>query len=102
MGVGTVATDDFATLRRALGNPRPPADVWQRAFDYDADHLRRIVSLRPDQRAEPIDLVDYALDITYEEVQGDLLRYALPICLWAWREDLLGRDRDYGGFVEHL
>ncbi len=65
MSVGTVAADHLATLRRALGNPRAPADVWQRAFDHDADHLRRIVSLRPEQRAEPIDLVDYALDITY-------------------------------------
>jgi len=27
MGVGTVATDDLATLRQALGNPRPPAPL---------------------------------------------------------------------------
>jgi hypothetical protein len=64
--------------------------------------LERIVSLAPGQRADARDLVDYALDITYEEVQGDLLRYALPICLQAWRQDLLGHDKAYGGFVEHF
>jgi hypothetical protein len=96
------ATDDLATLRRALGNPGPPAHLWQREFDHDPGHLKRIVALGSGQRADPVDLVDYALDLTYEEVQGDLLRYALPLCLQAWREDLLGRDKSYGGFVEHL
>ena len=100
--MGNAATDDLASLRRALGNPRPPAHVWQRDFDHDPGHLERIVSLGPGQRADARDLVDYALDITYEEVQGDLLRYALPICLQAWREDLLGHDKGYGGFVENL
>lgn len=100
--MGNAATDDLATLRRALGNPRPPAHVWQRAFDHDPGHLETIVSLGPGQMPDPVELIDYALDITYEDVQGDLLRYALPICLQAWRQDLVGRDEGYGGFVEHL
>ena len=100
--MGNAAADDLAVLRRALGNPKPPTQVWQRAFDHDASHLARIVSLARDQKPAPLDLVDYALDLTYEEVQVDLLRYALPICLRAWRDDLLGQDRDYGAFVESL
>lgn len=100
--MGKPATDDLATLRRALGNPGPPVRLWQREFDHDPGHLKRIVALGSGQRADPVDLVDYALDLTYEEVQADLLRYALPLCLHAWREDLLGRDKSYGGFVEQL
>jgi hypothetical protein len=46
--------------------------------------------------------VDYAHDLQYEEVQKELLEYLLPACLAAWRADLLGEYREYGGFVEHF
>lgn len=92
----------LAGLRRALGRRAPPTEIWQRAFDYDDGHLRRLVRLEPDAKPDPIDLVDYALDIHYEEVQKDLLLWLLPFCLRAWRDDLRGQDASYGGFVEGL
>ena len=92
----------IAGLRRALGRRAPPTEIWQRAFDYDDGHLHRLVRLDSDAKADPVDLVDYALDIHYEEVQKDLLLWLLPFCLRAWRDDLRGEDASYGGFVEGL
>jgi hypothetical protein len=92
----------LAGLRRALGKRRPLGEISQRAFDHDDGHLRRLVRLDADAKPDPIDLVDYALDIHYEEVQKDLLLWVLPFCLRAWRDDLRGEDASYGGFVEGL
>ena len=82
-------TDAIAAIRRALGDPKPlPADaVWQKPFDYDSTHLRRLAELPPDADAEPADLVAYALDFKYEHIQKDLFQHVLPFCLRAWRDD---------------
>jgi hypothetical protein len=87
--------DDLAALRRALGQPMPPKEIWQKPFDYDPAHLHTLARLEPDETADERDLCKYALDLIYEEVQKDLLLYALPFCLRAWREDLRG-DPGYG------
>lgn len=84
------------------GQAPASAEISQRAFDHDDGHLRRLVRLEPDAKPDPIDLVDYALDIHYEEVQKDLLLWVLPFCLRAWRDDLRGEDASYAGFVEGL
>jgi len=94
--------DRVAELRRALGRRAPPKTIWQWAFDHDNDHLRRLARLQPDAKPDAMDLVDYALDIRYEEVQKDLLLWLLPFCLRAWRDDLRGVDASHGGFVEQL
>jgi len=93
---------ELAQLRKALGRHSPPTVISQRPFDYDDEHLRRLARLQPDEQPDPMDLVEYALDLQYEEVQGDLLLWVLPFCLRAWRDDLRGRDSRHGGFVEHL
>jgi hypothetical protein len=57
--------------------------------------------LRPGDRAEARDLLEYTQDLLYTEIQGPLLAYLLPFCLEAWRKDLRGTE-GYGGFVEHF
>jgi hypothetical protein len=93
---------ELAQLRQALGRRSPPTEISQRPFDHDDAHLRRLAHLQPDEQPNPMDLVEYALDLQYEEVQRDLLLWMLPFCLRAWRDDLRGRDSRHGGFVEHL
>jgi hypothetical protein len=89
-------------LQRALGSTRPPEKITQEAFDRDDKHLRRLVRLLPDERADARDLFDYMEDLRYTDIQGPLLVYLLPFCLEAWREDLQATHSDYGGMVEHL
>jgi hypothetical protein len=88
-------------LWREMGSVAPPEKITQEAFDHDDGHLRRLVRLRPGQRAEASDLWDYTQDLRYTEIQGPLLTYLLPFCLEAWREDLRG-VHGYGGFVENF
>jgi hypothetical protein len=87
-------------LWRALGSVAPPEEITQEAFDRDDSHLRRLVRLRPGQRAEARDLWDYTQDLLYTEIQIPLFVYLLPFCLSAWREDLRGITSGYAGFVE--
>jgi hypothetical protein len=84
-----------------MGATSPPSAVTQEAFDYDADHLSRLVRLEPGEPAKPGDIWDYTQDLRYTDIQRDLLAYLLPVCLHAWRDDLRG-TRNYGGFVEHF
>jgi hypothetical protein len=93
-------TDELDALRRALGQPPPPEHIWQEPFDHDPAYLQTLARLRPEERADPRDLWDYADDMRYVEVQKDFLLYALPFCLRAWREDLRGEHSGYGAFVE--
>jgi hypothetical protein len=99
--------DPVAALRHAIGQPSPPATITQEALDFDDSHLRRLVLLKPGERAIPVDLWDYTQDLLYTEIQGPLLVYLLPFCLQAWREDLRGTNAGsgvfgYGAFVEHF
>jgi hypothetical protein len=94
-------TNQRVTLHRTFGASKPPEKITQEAFDGDDRHLRRLVRLRPDERADAGDLWEYMQDLRFTEIQGALLVYLLPFCLAAWREDLRG-GAGYGGFVEHL
>jgi hypothetical protein len=89
------------SLHQELRRGAPPA-IKQEAFDFDDRHLRRLVKLRPGDRAEAGDLFDYTQDLRYTEIQTDLLRHLLPFCLGAWLEDLHGTSAEYGGFVEQF
>jgi hypothetical protein len=97
-------TDAISAIRRALGNPTPLSadDVWQKPFDYDSAHLHRLAVLPPDADAEPADLVAYALDFKYEQLQKDLFMHVLPFCLRAWREDLTSPFGRYETFVDEF
>ena len=94
----------IAVIRRAFGDPRPlaPDAVWQKPFDYDAAHLHRLAVLAPDAEADPSDLVAYALDFKYEQIQPDLFLHVLPFCLRAWHDDLTAPFGRYEGFVDEL
>jgi hypothetical protein len=98
------AADSILAIRRAFGNPRPLAadDVWQKPFDYDSAHLHRLAVLEPDADAEPDDLVAYALDFKYEQIQKDLFLHVLPFCLRAWQEDLTSPFGRYETFVDEF
>src|SRR5437773_1158716 len=104
MGGGKgLVPDDVNELRRALGNRPPPKHISQRPFDHDDAHLHALARLKPSAKPHGRDLVGYALDLQYEEVvQKDLLDYVLPFCLRAWRDDLMARDAEYGGFAEYF
>ena len=79
-----------------------PVMITQEPFDHDPGHYQRLGRL---QSASPdnSDLVDYALDMQYMELQPDLLRHLTPVLLAAWRRDLFEGDAaGYGGFVEYF
>ena len=97
-------TDALALVRRAFGDPTPLASdgVWQKPFDYDTAHLHRLAVLSPDASAEPEDLVAYALDFKYEQIQKDLFLHVLPFCLRAWHEDLTSPFGRYEAFVDEF
>jgi hypothetical protein len=79
-----------------------PSRILQEAFDYDSGHYKRLCALQGD-RPTNSDLVDYALDMKYTELQPDLLRHLTPVLLAAWRRDLFEGDAaGYGGFVENF
>jgi len=100
--------DSFAAqlgaVRRAFGDPQPLAAtaIWQKPFDYDTGHLLRLAELPPDADADPADLVAYALDFKYEQIQKDLFLHLLPFCLRAWREDLTSPFGRYETFVDEF
>ena len=90
-----------ASLHRALHVTRPPEKITQEPFEFNDRHLRRLVRLRPGDRADSEDLWKYAQDLLYTNIQSTLLVYLLPFCLEAWRDDLKG-NYGYGGFVEYF
>jgi hypothetical protein len=94
----------IAAVRRAFGDPKPLAvgAVWQKAFDYDTAHLHRLAVLAPDAEGDPADLVAYALDFKYEQIQKDLFLHLLPFCLRAWRDDLFSPFGRYETFVDEF
>ncbi len=89
------------SLHRALHATKPPEEITQEPFEGNDRHLRRLVQLKPGDRAESEDLWNDAKDLLYTKIQSSLLAYLLPFCLEAWSEDLKG-NYGYGGFVEHL
>src|ERR1700722_20956575 len=89
-------------LWESWGTTSPPKKITQEAFDRDDAHLHRLGNLRPGERADAADLWDYTQDLLYTEIQGPLLVYLLPFCLEAWRDDLIGINGGYGGFVEYF
>lgn len=76
--------------------------ITQKPFDHDPDHYRRLCVFQGDS-PEPCDLVNYALDMQYMDLQPDLLRHLMPLLLTVWRRDLFEGDKaGYGAFVEHF
>src|SRR5215207_2716231 len=94
--------DPVAEIRAAFGHPAPlGADrIWQKAFDYDVDHLHRLGALLPGEAAASADLIAYAMDFKYEQVQKDLFLHVLPFCLQAWQYDLAHPFGHYETFVD--
>lgn len=92
----------LSRLVRVLGQPTPPNQITQQAFDYNTEHYQRLCRLG-EAMPSSSDLYRYAEDMRYMPLQPDLLRYLLPICLSAWRTELLsGGHSEYGGFSEQF
>jgi hypothetical protein len=89
-------------VSNALKSSRVPKAILQQPFDHDPGHYQRLCHLEGN-RPNPSDLVDYALDMEYMELQPDLLRHLMPVLLEAWRQDLFEGDAaKFGAFVEHF
>lgn len=89
-------------VTNVIGSKRAPTSITQEPFDHDPAHYRRLCMLQG-EHPDVSDLVNYTLDMTYTELQPELLRYLTPILLAAWRRDLFEGDAaGYGGFVENF
>ena len=89
-------------VRRVIQSKGVPDRITQEPFDYDPSHYRRLCGVQT-ASPDPADLVNYALDMRYMELQPELLRHLIPLLLTAWRRDLFEGDQaGYGGFVEHF
>jgi hypothetical protein len=89
-------------IRKALKAYKIPKQITQEPFDHDPSHYQRLCNLHGKDPAVS-DLYDYALDMTYMELQPELLRYLTPVLLAAWRKDLFDGDQaGYAGFVEQF
>jgi len=93
----------------ALKCQQAPHQIWQRAFDYDPQHLYTLVKYTPYVPGSGIMpsascLIDYSLDLKYEEIQPDLFRCLFPLCLEAWHQHLFASARvsQYSAFVEYF
>jgi len=89
-------------LWQELGDPQRPETIWQEPFDYDPAHFDRLCQCQADGKLpEPVDVLDYAHDLSYvDEIQADLFVFLLPVCLRAWSLDLRGQSDEYGGAIE--
>jgi hypothetical protein len=80
-------TDEIVRALSVGGRPRPPGVVTQQQFDGNDDALRRLA----DPREEPSDgdLVEYALDLKYVQLQPDLFAWLFPRMMEVWRRYVL-------------
>lgn len=86
---------------RVFGFPNAPSVITQEPFDDDPSHYHRLCLCRANP--DPMDLYSYADDLMYQDIQTDLFRYLLPICLSAWQKDLMASHKsEYLGFVEQF
>lgn len=89
-------------VTRVIKSDGVPKQITQKPFDRDSSHYGRLCHIQ-DGHAGASDLLEYALDMQYTELQPELLRYLTPILLTAWRKDLFeGSVAGYGGFVEQF
>ena len=94
-----------ASLQRvaaALKSSRVPDTITQEPFDHDPGHYKRLCNLHGSQPSNS-DLIDYALDMMYMELQPELLRHLMPVLFGAWRRDLFeGDPAGFAAFVEYF
>jgi hypothetical protein len=81
----------LSDLIRALYAHEPPHRIWQQPFKDDPSRLKQLLHLRGTGRSY-MDLCLYAEYMQSSPLQPDLFRYLLPICLEAWRTNLLAND----------
>jgi hypothetical protein len=75
-------------LRRIFDNPKSPAKVWERQFDYCDKALAKLART-PWEEIEFSELWNYYHDLACVELQPELFTYLFPVCLMDWHETLL-------------
>ncbi len=89
---------------KRLGKPTLPKEIWQKPYHDRKGRYRHLAELYDVPLADArFDFRDYYHVINYdpyETIQPDLFKYLLPVCLKAWREDLMPGPSPLGGFVE--
>lgn len=75
-------------VRAIFGNANPPAQVWERQFDYNDDDLKRLAAT-PYREINRNDLWYYFHDLAWVELQPDLFDYLFPVCLMQWHDTLM-------------
>ena len=73
---------------RIFGHPKPPAEVWERQFDYFDEVLHKLART-PWEKIDFAELWYYHHDLAYVELQPELFAYLFPVCLMDWHETLL-------------
>lgn len=92
-------------ILKIVGASVKPKKITQKVFEYDSNnaHIVRLCELNNNAKPSPGDLYDYIQDIKYgDEIQKDLLKFLLPICLSAWREYLVNNNESYVGYIEEF
>lgn len=93
--------DDLWTrkAREIFGYPSAPKEITEHQFDNDQEELDKWVVI-PWQEIPYEDngfFWAYYHDLTYEDLQLDLFRYAFPVCLARWRWTLMNRTEAGAG-----
>lgn len=93
---------EWAAVRGVLGPSVPVSRVWQRQCDGRQRELERIASTPQEQISERELGLCYS-DWAFSELQPDLLRHLLPVCLLDWKASLHGgRSCSHGDAEFHL
>ena len=82
-----------AGVRTASGR-RPSTTTWITCTAW--------ARCSPARSAAPADLIAYAMDFKYEQIQKDLFLHVFPFCLQAWQDDLAHPFGRYETFVDEL
>ena len=86
-------------VRAIFGDAEPPAQIWERQFDYFDSDLKRKAAT-PYREIDRDDLWYYFHDLAYVELQPELFAYLFPVCLMEWHDTLLRNESCSHGDAE--
>jgi hypothetical protein len=96
------ARASIQAVTRVIKSAGVPSQITQQPFDHDPSHYRRLCDLGNNQ-PQAFDLLNYALDMRYMDLQPELLRHLTPVLLASWRKDLFDAGKaGYAGLVEQF
>ncbi len=78
-------------VRAIFGDADPPAQIWEKQFDYNDDELKRLAST-PYREIDRSDLWYYYHNLAYVKLQPELFAYLFPVCLMEWHDTLMRNE----------